>query len=435
MKSWSLRLLLAAALLPFSAAYTAPPTPTYRFTGGNWWNGKSFEPKTMYSVNGLLRSRPPASVSSTFDLQGGFVIPPLAEGHNHWLEPDQAEAYAQCYLADGVYYVQDQANSPHAFSRFRDQVNLPTSVDYVTAALGFTGPDGHPIQIIEQFRDVFGVFPKDWTVSDIDGGAVLIVESKEDIDRRWPLFRAAQPAFLKAFLLFSEEYEARRKDPKTLYKRGMDPALLPYLVGKAHRDGFKVSVHVYSAQDFRNAVSAGVDEIAHFPGTGFDPALGVGRFRITAEDAREAARRGIKVMTTLGWLREDDDLKAHQRVVRDEVIIPNLKLLKEAGVPILLGSDQFRQTVLPEILTVRDLGVYSNAELLKMAVSDTVRSIFPRRKVGQLRDGYEADFLVLQNNPLETLDNLRSIKLRIKQGRELKVPDALTKRESLSCVG
>jgi imidazolonepropionase-like amidohydrolase len=45
--------------------------------------------------------------------------------------------------------------------------------------------------------------------------------------------------------------------------------------------------------------------------------------------------------------------------------------------------------------------------------------IFPKRRIGVLREGYEASFLALEGNPLEDLRNVRKIKVRFKQGMVL----------------
>jgi imidazolonepropionase-like amidohydrolase len=51
-----------------------------------------------------------------------------------------------------------------------------------------------------------------------------------------------------------------------------------------------------------------------------------------------------------------------------------------------------------------------------MWTETTAKTIFPMRKIGALKEGYEASFLALEGNPLEDLQNVRKIKLRFKQG-------------------
>jgi predicted amidohydrolase YtcJ len=62
------------------------------------------------------------------------------------------------------------------------------------------------------------------------------------------------------------------------------------------------------------------------------------------------------------------------------------------------------------------LGAFDKLTLLKMWTETTPRVIFPKRKIGLLREGYEASFLALEGNPIEDFRNLHRIKLRFKQG-------------------
>jgi len=50
---------------------------------------------------------------------------------------------------------------------------------------------------------------------------------------------------------------------------------------------------------------------------------------------------------------------------------------------------------------------------------NTPKTIFPDRKIGELRPGFEVSFLVLAGNPLEDPENLHRIAMRVKQGRVL----------------
>ena len=60
-----------------------------------------------------------------------------------------------------------------------------------------------------------------------------------------------------------------------------------------------------------------------------------------------------------------------------------------------------------------------NRELLEMWCNTTAITIFPRRKIGKLKPGYEASFLVLKKNPLQEFTAIQQISLRVKQGRIL----------------
>jgi imidazolonepropionase-like amidohydrolase len=424
------RPLLVLGLLPvlFVACRGGKPAgtpagpPGMELVNGRWYDGAAFREKTMYVVGRNLAAARPGRVEKVVDLAGGWVVPPYAEAHNHWLEPDAIAAYDAMYLRDGLFYLKDMANAGVVRRRMAAALTRPRTIDFVSANEGWTGAGGHPYQIALQFQKL-GSFPKEWTEEDLDRNVVEVVDAPADVVARWPEFLAGRPDFVKVFLLYSEEYAKRRSDPAFLYERGIDPALVPLIAAKAHAAGLRVAAHAYTAADFRNALAGGADDIAHFPGTGWDAKLGDAAFRITAEDAALAAKRGATVTTTLSWLGEewDSDPTKSQHIL-DAVIRPNLDLLRRAGVTILLGSDQFRKTAAVEAALLSRLRLFTNAELLKMWCETTPRAIFPKRRIGRLEDGYEASFLVLTANPLADFAASSRISMRVKQGETLPAP-------------
>jgi imidazolonepropionase-like amidohydrolase len=281
------------------------------------------------------------------------------------------------------------------------------------------------MQIALQFLK-FGSFPAAWTEKDLDGNVVNEVASAADIDRKWPGFIAGRPDFVKVFLLFSEQFATRKDDPQYRFKRGIDPALVPEIARRAHAAGLRVSAHVYTAMDFHNALAGGVDDVAHMPGTGYDPKLGPAAFRISEADARLAGQRRVTVTTTLSWLADEmeSDAAAAGRLV-EEVIRPNVALLRKSGVTLLLGSDSFRHSPADEAMLLAKLRLFSNGELLKMWCETTPRAIFPGRRIGRLEAGYEASFLVLEGDPLADFGNTGKISLRVKKGLVLPRPEPL----------
>ena len=391
---------------------------------GSWFTGSSFEPRTMYLSEGRFVAAPITAPDSSIDLAGAFVVPPFAEGHNHWLEPAALPAYVQSYLRDGVFYLKDQGNSPYVLAQIDTALNTPSSVDVISANQGWTGPGGHPLQIARQFV-AFGVFPSSW-VDSLDPNVVMVVSDSADVAARWPRFLESKPAFVKVFLLHSEEHSARRGDPAFMYRRGIDPTLVPEIVRRAHAAGLRVSAHAYTAGDFSNAVRSGVDDVAHFPGTGLgtEPDLPAQVYRITDADAREAARRGVTVTTTLSWLDEVADTAKRARMLAD-VIRPNLALLRKHRVQLLLGSDLFRQTPGTEADMLVRAGLFTPLQALVAWSMDTPRAMFPSRAIGQLSPGAEASFLALEGNPIVDFRNVRRIRLRVKQGTVLRLHEPM----------
>ena len=79
-------------------------------------------------------------------------------------------------------------------------------------------------------------------------------------------------------------------------------------------------------------------------------------------------------------------------------------------------------TSLDEVMYLKSLNVFNNSELLEMWSVAAAQTIFPKRKIGYLREGYEASFLVLRGNPLEDFENVKDVQLRFKQGALINKP-------------
>ena len=66
-----------------------------------------------------------------------------------------------------------------------------------------------------------------------------------------------------------------------------------------------------------------------------------------------------------------------------------------------------------------DPGIFNNLELLKVWCETTPLTTFPKRKIGYLKKGYEASFLVVNSNPLIDKIQINNAVLNVKQGEIL----------------
>jgi hypothetical protein len=385
------------------------------FTNGWWFDGRSFARKTAYVVGANLTFHRPARLESNVDLGGGYVVPPFGDAHNHNVEPlNKIDALVARYLRHGILYVKNPNCLPGTREELAGKVNTPDSIDVVFSNGGLTGSGGHPMEIVKRNIDR-GI----WTAAEGEGQFYLTVDTPEELDAKWPRLLATKLDFIKTYLLYSEEYFARKDDPAFFGWKGLNPALLTAIVQKAHEAGLRVSTHIETAADFRAALIAGVDEINHMPGFRISSDVQthpISSFEITEEDARDAARRGTYVVTTLAGGHTMAD-----RPEQDRLNARNLKLLQAHGVKLAIGSDDYRNDTVPEAVYLASLHVLDNRTLLKMWSETTARTIFPRRKVGELREGYEANFIVLEGDPLREFSKVTKVKLRVKQGRMLAV--------------
>lgn len=413
-----LRWALVVVGLGLAACQTLPPLENERTTeyrGGQWFDGEKFVAKTMWVAGESFLESRPKRVSDVVDIQNGFVVPPYGEGHNHWLEPNLVDAYVQTHLRDGIFYVKDHGTARLFHEQMRPALGGPASVDYISAHQGFTGPSGHPIEIIDALAGL-SILPAEWARTHGEGDALFAVASEGDIDRAWPRLMAGRPDFVKVFLVHSDEYVARR-DNKALTprSRGIDPTLVPAVVARAHAAQLRVSAHIENAHDFHVAIAAGVDDIAHMP---FVEKEQPDRYRLDEADLRVAAQRDVSIATTLDWM-VPDVTDAQLAVVRE-----NFRRMHAAGNRIVIGTDQFRKTARVEVDLIAAHRLMSNLELLQTWCVTTPQAIFPHRKLGRLANGFEGSFLVLGGNPLVDFARSRDIMMRVKQGRPVVPGDA-----------
>ena len=414
---------------------------SYAFTNGRWFDGKGFQAATWYSVQGRLTRTPPQGRVETVDLSGLFVVPPFGEAHNHNVEGSwNIQAVAERYLKDGVFYVKNPNNVRDLALETRGAVNRPTSIDATFAHAGLTGQGGHPIALYEdvlrlgRYEPAIGTVERGW----FENRSYIVLDTDADVETKWPVITRGRPDFLKVYLVHSED-DGRAADAQPVHHRlGLHPALVPGIVARAHAAGLPVTAHVETAADFRHAVRAGVDELAHVPGWLLQGPEDADRARLTEDDARLAAARHVRVVTTAVAGQAMPSLDGHHQHGQhagqaagpnvshgssaikpaSNVLRDNLELLQRAGVTVLIGSDH-AETSLAEVLHLRTLHLFDNRTLLKMWCEATPAAIFPGRHIAKFAEGYEASFLALGGNPIEDFEQVRAIRRRFKQGVSL----------------
>jgi hypothetical protein len=393
---------------------TGSPRPL-TFTNGRWFDGRGFVAMTMHTVDGRLSLRQPDTVERAIDLSGLYVVPPFGDAHNHNLNSrDDGPEAIRRYLAAGVFYVLNPNNLPTLASGLQPLLNTPASVDAAFAHGGITGSGGHPIAIYERLAEQ--ALLSGFTSSQLADEAYYIVDSLDDLERKWPRILSRKPDLIKTFLLFSEE---RGEPVRRTRLVGLDPVILPEIVRRAHQAGRRVAVHVETAADFHYAVHAGVELVAHLPGHSYRVGYGHETYEINPADARLAGDRDAIVVTTARLARRIKDPERVERAL--DVQRHNIRLLLSCGVRVVIGSDNYSDTSQAEVDHLYGLDILDNLALLRMWCRDTPLAIFPDRRIGELSDGYEASFLALGGNPLDAWRHVTNIRLRVKQGQLLEV--------------
>jgi hypothetical protein len=360
----------------------------------------------------------------------------LGDAHTHNLDGEFGlSPILEAYRAEGTFYVQVLTNTASGAAQVRSRFEGPCSLDVVYANGGITSTLSHPFLAYEP--RAMGLFT-DWEshadsirASRIrENDAYWFIDGQEDLARKWPEIETSNPGIIKVFLLDAVEAAPDLEGTGLPHGRGLLPSLVPHIVRRAHAAGLRVAAHVETAADFAVAVGSGVDVVAHMPGYQLgstadgssDPLAAEGPFALPDDVAREAGQRRVVVTPTVGWTLAAGGPDSAQVVARrHDLMRHNLSQLQKHDVTIVLGSDWYGATGWHEMEAMRALGFWSDLELLTMWAVDTPQSIFPNRRIGRLEDGYEASFLVLRDDPTLSIDALKGIELRVKQGCALDI--------------
>lgn len=424
-------LLFVFSLSGLSFAQAAPKV--YHFTNGNWFDGKIFKKRDFYSVDGILTGKKPVRIDETINLKNQFVIPPFADAHTHNLDRTfNTEKLINEYLSEGVFYVQVLTNYASGAKQTKPLLNKPTSLDVIFANGGLTSTLGHPFMAYETFAAGF-YNPAEWekNIEAIkksrigENDAYWFFDSKADVDARWDKFLKSTPDVIKIYLLDSENYEKTRNSGKAGDK-GLSPEIAEYVVQKAEKAKLRVYAHVETMFDFRLGLKIGVDGFAHLPNYGWNGKLETKpKDDLMLADIKLAAKKKVFITPTaqIGRIEASDydeksvailNRERFNRVLERQRNVYNLMV--KNGVKVILGSDFFGRTLSGELWYLHDNKIFDNRTLLKIGVEDTPQAIFPNRKIGKLKDGYEASFIIVAENPLTNFATVKDIKSRFKQG-------------------
>ena len=204
----------------------------------------------------------------------------------------------------------------------------------------------------------------------------------------------------------------------------MSPEMVRAVCDKAHALGYKVAAHVESTEGVLVALQNGVDSIEH----GAQP---------TDEILQLFKDRGAFLCTTLSpalpyalfdrSITNATEVEQFNGNVVFEGIIANAKAAIEAGIPVALGNDVgcpwisqydfWRELV----YFVKYVGV-TPAFALHTATLRNAQLAGVGDVTGSLEPGKSADMIVLNGNPLDDLQVLRSPKHVICRGRAIMKP-------------
>jgi imidazolonepropionase-like amidohydrolase len=349
------------------------------------------------------------SGAARVDLGGGFVLPGFIAGHVH--VSDVAGPDARAYTDENTRRQLD------VFARYG-----------VTTVLSLGG---------EQAPAFRARAAQDTWVPGAPGrsrirvaGTIVTANTAEAARQQVTRVAADKPDWIKI-----------RVDDNLGTARKMPPEVYTAVIEEAHRLGLRVAAHIFYLDDAKALLKAGVDMIAHSVrdkdideefvalmkarNVPYCPTLtrevstfvyeSTPRFfedPFFVKDADPAMVARLKEPARQQAMSQSKSAQAYKAALR--VAERNLKKASDAGLMVVMGTDSgafperfqgyFEHM---EMAMMREAGL-SPLQVLRSATSDAAQAL-RLTDVGRLTPGAWADFVVLQNNPIEDIRHTRSI--------------------------
>lgn len=310
------------------------------------------------------------------DGTGKFLMPGMTNSHVHAWGPDSLTEAAKAGVLNLLDMHGMEVFQP-ALQKLKDSTGYAR---YYYAGYAATAPDGHGTQYGFPVPTLSEASEADGFVSDrIKAGAHYI----KIIEEPW--------------------------------KPTLSHDIVKALVDAAHNQNTIAVVHISKVDDAFKVLSNNADGLVHI---WWDKSMPEDRLKELANDKEFFVIP--TVLTSHLALKSIRPRSPEGSFLTDEGISAEVKRLHDAGVPILAGTDppnvgiNYGTDLYKEMKLLSEAGV-PNLDVLKSATSYPA-TFFKLGKTGFIKSGYLADMVLLNKNPMESMENLNSVNTVWKEG-------------------
>ena len=326
--------------------------------------------------------KPPAGATRV-NLAGKTVMPAIIDTHTHM--PDSRDALLDALQRKAFYgasVVMSLGQDPGDLAFTVRNERIPGAARLFTAGRGITMPEPGRTDIPY------------WITTDAEARKAVQELAARKVD------------FVKIWV----------DDRNGKYKK-LTPELYAAVIDEAHKHGLRVTVHVYYLDDAKGLLRAGIDAFAHGVRDKDvdDELLGLAKKRANFVLVPNMPDRGVA--TDMSWLKDTvsaDQFKKLQAAAVDRpdaqqafgIQARNLAKMNAAGIKIALGTDG--NVAWSQHLEMEDM-VASGMTPHQVIVAATKNGadLLALKDQGTISAGKNADFLVLDANPLDDIRNTR----------------------------
>ena len=313
----------------------------------------------------------------TIDGTGKFLMPAMTNSHVHaFMAPNLIEA-AQA----GVLNVLDM----HGMEEYqhimqKNAAKAPNFARFYFAGAAATAPEGHGTQ--------FG-FPSP-TLSTVE-------EASNFIDARLN----AGASYIKIIV-----------EP---WKNTLSHEVVKALIDVAHAKDKIAVVHISKLDDAIKVLENDADGLVHI---WWDKEIDAEQLKSLSE--KEQFFVIPTLLTSHLVLDQLRKLDTGQTFISNEKVSMEVKRLYDAGVPILAGTDPPNANINYGTDLYKELDLLSkagipNLDVLKSATSNPA-TFFDLKKTGYIKEGYFADLILLNGDPIKDIQNISAIEKIWKEG-------------------
>ena len=387
-------LLLVVTAWSATARGQAPATGVTVFEGARVIVGDGRAPieNAAFVVNGTRitevgrtgQVRVPAGAARV-NLAGKTVMPAIIDTHNHLSQTremltDDLKRRAYYGVGAAQSLGQDAADAP-----FEVRANpIPGAARFFTAGRGITAPE--PGRTMAPY----------WVTTTTEARKAVqeLAAKKVDIVKIWV------------------------DDRLGMYKK-LSPELYTAVIDEAHKNGLRVIAHVYTEEDAKGLLRAGIDAFAHGVRDKVisDETVALYKSRRNLVVGPNMPDRGVAV--DMSWLKESIPAAEWQKLQAGATDRPdvaafwkiqaqNLAKVNAAGVKIVVGTDG--NTPWAPHVEMEDMVAAGMTPMQVLTAATKNGAEFLRiPDMGTIEANKSADFIVLDANPLDDIRNTRKI--------------------------